>query len=243
MRIDYPTEEQLPQLWELWKEAFGDDDGFLDSFFDTAFAPDRCRCVTLEDRVAAALYWFDCRCYDRPIAYLYAVATRKAFRGQGLCRELMANTRQLLASLGYNGILLVPGNEKLFQMYAGMGYAVCSHVREFTCGRSEIPATLRTIDAEEYARLRRQYLPEGGVLQEGANLSFLAAQCALYAGEGFLYAEGAELLGNADAAPGILSALDKSSGCFRTPGDDQPFAMYLPLTDSSAPKYFGLAFD
>lgn len=243
MRIDYPTEEQLPQLRELWKEAFGDDDAFLDIFFDTGFAPDRCRCVTVDDQVAAALYWFDCRCYDRPIAYLYAVATRKAFRGQGLCRELMANTRQMLTSLGYNGILLVPGNEKLFQMYAGMGYAVCSHVREFSCGRGENPVTLRAVDAEEYARLRRQYLPEGGVIQEGSNLRFLASLCDLYAGEDFLYADGAELLGNTDAAPGILAALDKSSGSFRVPGDDQPFAMYLPLTDSPAPEYFGLAFD
>lgn len=243
MKPDYPAEEQLPQLRELWKEAFDDEDAFLDTFFETAFAPDRCRCITVDGEVAAALYWFDCRCYDRPVAYLYAVATRKVFRGQGLCRALMADTEHCLSALGYGGIVLVPGQKGLFRMYEGMGYAVCSGIREFSCQKGDAPATMWAVDTEEYARLRRQYLPEGSVVQEGANLSLLAAQCSLYAGEDFLYAEGAELLGNADAAPGILAALGKNSGIFRTPGQERPFAMYRPLTDLPAPRYFGLAFD
>lgn len=243
MKPDYPAEEQLPQLRELWKEAFDDEDAFLNTFFETAFAPDRCRCVTVDGEAAAALYWFDCRCYDRPVAYLYAVATRKVFRGQGLCRALMMDAEHCLSALGYGGIVLVPGQKGLFRMYEGMGYAVCSGIREFSCQRGDAPATMRAVDAEEYARLRRQYLPEGGVVQEGAGLSLLAAQCGLYAGEDFLYAEGAELLGNADAAPGILAALGKSSGVFRAPGQERPFAMYRPLTDLPVPRYFGLAFD
>ena len=60
--------------------------------------------------------------------------------------------------------------------------------------------------------------------------------------EGFLW--GLELLGNKEAAPGILKALGCMKGRFRTPGKDQPFAMYLPLTETAEkPAYFGLAFD
>lgn len=242
MKIDYPLEMQIPGLRSLWKEAFGDSDAFLDIFWDTAFSADRCRCITVDGQVAAALYWFDCRLDDRPIAYVYAVATAKTFRGQGLCRKLMDDTRLLLADLGYSGIILVP-EMHLIGMYEGMGYKVCSYVREFTCRASSNPVVLQEISAAEYADLRRQYLPKGGVVQENENLQFLSGISKLYTGDGFLYADDAELLGNTDAAPGILAALGKTSGTFRCPGNEIPFAMYLPLDNQRAPAYFGLAFD
>lgn len=242
MKIDYPLETQTDGLRQLWKQAFGDTDAFLDIFWSTAFSPDRCRCITIDGQIAAALYWFDCRFEDRPMAYIYAVATAKAFRKQGLCRALMENTRNLLASLGYSGILLVP-EMHLIGMYEGMGYKVSSHVREFTCRSSDRPVVLKEIDAAEYAVLRRQFLPAGSVVQENENLQFLSAITKLYTGDGFLYADDAELLGNTDAAPGILAALGKDSGLFRCPGGDIPFAMYLPLDSNAAPAYFGLAFD
>lgn len=242
MKIDYPLEMQIPGLRSLWKEAFGDSDAFLDIFWDTAFSADRCRCITVDGQVAAALYWFDCRLDDRPIAYVYAVATAKTFRGQGLCRKLMDDTRLLLADLGYSGIILVP-EMHLIGMYEGMGYKVCSYVREFTCRASSEPVILQEISAAEYADLRRQYLPEGSVVQENENLQFLSRISKLYTGDGFLYADDAELLGNTYAAPGILAALGKTSGTFRCPGNEIPFAMYLPLDNQRAPAYFGLAFD
>ena len=232
MRIDYPAQHQIDGLRSLWKEAFADTDAFLDIFEDTAFSPDRCRCISVDGQVAAALYWFDCRFDGRPLAYVYAVATGKAFRKKGLCRLLMDDTRALLLALGYSGIVLVP-EMHLIGMYERMGYKICSFVREFTCRRSENSVTLRQIDAAEYA----------GVLQEKENLQLLSAITQLYAGDDFLYAEDAELLGNAAAAPGILAALGKDSGQFRCPGSDIPFAMYQSLDGTPAPSYFGLAFD
>ena len=242
MKIDYPLENQIDGLRTLWKEAFGDTDAFLDIFWDTAFSADRCRCITVNDQVAAALYWFDCRLDERPIAYIYAVATAKAYRGLGFCRKLMDSTRDLLAELGYSGIVLVP-EMHLIGMYESMGYTVCTRVGEFTCHAGENPVALQEINPEEYARLRRQYLPAGGVVQENENLQFLSKIARLYTGDGFLYAENAELLGNTDAAAGILAALGKENGQFRCPDGDIPFGMYLPLDGKSAPAYFGLAFD
>ena len=44
-------------------------------------------------------------------------------------------------------------------------------------------------------------------------------------------------------APGILAALGRERGTFRSPGD-KPFAMYHSLTGESwMPGYFGLAFE
>ncbi len=243
MKIDYPAEQQLPQLRALWREAFADEDAFVDAFFGTAFASDRCRCISEHGQITAKLYCLDCKLDEKPLAYLYAIATAKKYQNQGLCKMLMANTREHLTALGYAGALLVPGDEDLARMYRAMGFTTCTYVREFSCKAGNLPATLRKLTAAQYAQLRKAYLPQGGILQEGENLAFLEAISGLYAGEDFLYAENAELLGNADAAPGILAALGKDRGNFRTPGKDKPFAMFLPLSLMEMPKYFGLAFD
>ena len=251
MKIDYPLESQLPQLRQLWQEAFGDDAAYLDLFFGSVFSPDRCRCITDGGKTAAALYWLDCRCEGRPMAYLYAIATGHSHRKRGLCAALMADTHALLRELGYAGAILVPGEPALFRMYGKMGYRICSAIGERHCKAGGEALSIRPIDAHEYARLRREYLPRGGVIQEGKNLIFLEKLTRFYAGEDFLLCASVEkgrltapeLLGNSDAAPGILAALGAAEGTFRHPGDNRSFAMYLPLSDAPVPRYFGLAFD
>ncbi len=249
MNIDYPTREQIPALRTLWKQAFGDTDAFLDLFFSTAYAPRRCRCTNAQGQTVAALYWFDCTADGEKFAYLYAVATDPAFRGQGLCRRLMDDTHRLLKEQGYAGTVLVPGEPELFAMYEKMGYTDLSGAGNFSVSTGS-PISLRQVTAEEYAAARRALLPPGSIVQEGENLRFLGSYAKLYAGNGFVLAgitEGThlyctELLGDRTAAPGIVSALGMQTGTFRTPGEDR-FSMYHPLKDIPAPRYFGLAFD
>lgn len=252
MLITQPSEYHIPQLRQLWKIAFGDTDTFLDSFFRTAFSCDRCRCVLEEDAVAAVLYWFGCTIGGQKTAYIYAVATHPGFRNRGLCRKLMADTHGLLQRRGYASAVLVPQKETLRSMYAGMGYRDCGGLDVLQCTAAETSASLRAIGAEEFAALRRQYLPENSVIQENENLAFLAEQLQFYAGDRFLlaaYAEngtlqGMELLGNCADPAGIVSALGCDSGHFRVPGNTIPFAMFCPLAESAvAPAYFGFAFD
>lgn len=252
MKIDHPSAHHLCQQRRLWQTAFGDTDAFLDSFFRTAYSPDRCRCVLEEDSIAAILYWIDCEWTGQKLAYLYAVVTHPGHRGKGLCRTLMADTHDLLRSRGYAGAILVPQQESLRKMYAGMGYRNVGSLSCFSCTASDVPVSLRTVGPGEFAGLRRKFLPENAVIQEGEGLAFLAEQLQFYAGDGFLlaaYGENGtlsvpEFLGDLSAAPGILKALQFSCGNFRSPGGNTPFAMFYPLTDSAnAPSYFGFAFD
>lgn len=252
MNIDHPAPQQLTGLRGLWKTAFGDTEDFLDLFFDTAFSPDRCRCITEGDEILAALYWFDTVCQGRKFAYLYAIATDPACRNQGLCRRLVEDTKALLAARGYAGALLVPQDKHLTQMYQRMGFQPCTTVSEFWCA-PEIPAAaIYKIDASAYIKARSVLLPKGSVLQEGENIAFLDKQATFYEGPGCLAAvtmDGEnlhcfELLGDSAAAPQILTALGLSLGFFRCPGKGKPFAMLCPLaSDCPIPTYFGLAFD
>ena len=253
MIIDAPKPVDIPALKALWQEAFGDSLEFLDVFEKTAFSVDRSRCVKLDGSIAAALYWFDCSYSGGRIAYIYAVATAKAYRGRGLCSALMENTHRHLASLGYGSAILVPGSRKLFGFYERIGYRTSCHISEFHCFASDAKAELRQIDVDEYAELRRRYLPKNGIAQENENLNFLQTQAAFYSGEGFLLTArrekdslyGVELLGDTAAAPDIVRAFGCREGRFRTPGNGRPFAMYLPFGDGNPapPEYFGLAFD
>ena len=256
MIIDVPKKSQILALRRIWQEAFDDTEDFLDDYWRTAFDVNRCQCVETDGEVAAALYWFDCLCMEKHIAYVYAVATAKSYRGRGISHALMEHTHRHLANLGYAGVILVPGSEELFRFYEGMGYRVCSTIHEFSCNaavNSVEEVSLRIVDKTEYAQLRRQMLPDGAVVQENENLDFLQMQAQLYAGSGFLLAArkeaeqliGVELLGDGTKASKIVQALGCVQGTFRTPGEGKPFAMYHSLTGNTqkTPTYFGLAFD
>ena len=245
MNIDHPSVMHIPQLRQLWKEAFGDSDEFLDLFFNKVFSPNRCLCATVGCEIVAAAYWFSCEEY----AYIYAVATSKVHQGKGICHALMKEIHSLLAMQGYCGSILVPGDEGLRHFYSGMGYQNFGGIREFTC-RAASPLPVRPIDGAEFEQLRRKYLPEGGVIQEGENTVFLSNTAAFFAGSDFLLTavrdgdtlRGLELLGNAEAAPCILGALEIPCGTFRCPGNSN-YAMWLPFGQRNPPTYFGFAFD
>lgn len=229
MRIDFPTKEQLPQLRQLWQEAFGDTDAFIDHFFDTAFSFDRSRCGMEDEKVVAALYWFDCFAYGEKHAYLYAVATAESCRGQGLCRALMEDTEKVLIARGYAGAILVPGDAGLSQMYGNMGY-------RFFGGREEVTGIVETgkltrVETPRYAALRRSLLPPGGVIQEGENLSFLEGLADFYAGDD-------EVLAVSKEDGEIIERLEKGKAL----GGEEPFAMCKPFGDNKAPAYFGFSF-
>ena len=252
MNITNPAPSHIPSLRRLWKDAFADEEAFLDLFFSRGFSPDRCRCTVQDGSVAAALYWFDVSCSGSKMAYLYAVATDPAHRNKGLCRRMMEDTHRYLASRNYAGAILVPQSDALRAMYRKMGYRDCTRIREFSAAPAGSPPDLRRITAREYAALRREYLPENPVIQEGASLDFLSVLAEFYAGDGWLAAAGREgnvlrcpeFLGDPRAAAGLVSALGCKEGHFRTPGEDLPFAQYLPLSaHCPTPNYLGFAFD
>lgn len=257
MTIDRPLLDDIPALRALWREAFSDGDVFLNIFFESAFSLSRASVAREGREILGALYWFDCELWGEKYAYIYAVATTEKHRGKGVCAALMSATHEHLSALGYVGAILVPGEPSLFKFYEKMGYKTFGAVKKLTVRASDTPCKIEKIGKEEYAAFRRKYLPEGGVLQEGVNLDFLARIASLYRGEDFVlaaYAEGdilvgLELLGNSSPKRigGIISSLGLSRGVVRTAGNDTPFAMCIMLGDVAEhlpkPKYFGLAFD
>lgn len=230
------------RMKEIWRACFGDPEEYLDLFFKTAYSPDRC--LFTGDAMA---FWFDCSLEGRRLAYVYALAVAPDKQGRGLGTQMLQDLHRLLAERGYDGVLLVPGEESLFRFYESFGYETVSFLREATVKAGE-PADVRRIDAGRFALLRRQYPV---VLQEGENLALLEAMAEFYEGDGFLAAVNRrekcclELLGDEEKAPGLVSALGMEECAIRLPGSGRPFAMGRSLTADPLPRplHFGFAFD
>lgn len=241
----------MDALKALWQEAFDDPPDFTELFFREGFSPDRHMYVEQNGQLAGALYWFDCLWQGKKLAYIYGVAVAKKFRGQGLSCQLMKMTHDHLRERGYYGAVLVPAEVGLFSMYEKLGYRGFYPV-EKTMVLPGAPVALQQLDKAQYAVLRRKSLPEGGILQEGAALDFLAGYNRFYAGDKCLFAASQEentlyiqeFLGNVEQLPGVVAALGAKSAKVRLPGGSKPFAMYYGFTDDrQVPSYFGIALD
>lgn len=252
MRIDQPAQELLPSLRRLWQEAFGDGEPFLDRFYSLCYSPDRCRCVIEDGAAVSALYWYDASFRGEKMAYLYAVATLNSCRRRGFCRTLMEDAHRILREQGYAGVLLSPSGEGPEKLYGSLGYTWCC-TRDTIFARAGGDALpMKKIGREEYAGLRRNFLPDDGLVQDGPCLVQLDGEADFYFGGDWLLAAarddqgpvGTELLGNREKIPGILAALGMEEGYFRTPGKREKNGMFLPLrSDVPTPGYLGLILD
>lgn len=83
-------------LRQLWQEAFGDPDVFIEAFFRAGYSPQRCHYIAEHSVPVSALYWFDCVLNGSKFAYIYGVATLKSHRGKGLAGRLLNETHEIL---------------------------------------------------------------------------------------------------------------------------------------------------
>ncbi len=252
MEIKQPTPNDLARLKLLFSEAFGDDGTFNDTFFECAYSPSRAMTVKEDGALVGMLYWFDCEYSGGKLAYIYAVATAKEYRGRGVGKALMEFTHAHLSALGYIGAILKPAEDSLFDFYGKLGYKNATRISEISPESATQGCQFSKISANEYARLRRDFLPSGGVIQEGESIALLSKISEFIRGDDFILAYsrdgenlfGYELLGNDEKAAEILHSLGAKSGKFRIVGNQIPFTMWYQFDKNApVPEHFGFVFD
>ena len=158
MRTRKTGPDDIPALKALWKQAFGDTDAEIDSFFKTVYPETTGFCAEEDGAVIAMLFALSLTLAHgeemQKAAYLYAVATDEAFRGRGVCRALMEFAERTLRKRYVSCLLLVPETEKLASYYETMGY-----VRQDSCTaqtlRADAPqGAAAVVTPQEYAGLR-----------------------------------------------------------------------------------------
>ncbi len=164
MRIATPNDR--PDIAALWQEAFGDSEAAVSAFFD-AF-PACISYVSEENGTIVSMVHALSQTLspDIPTAYIYAVATLKAHRRQGLCRRLMAFAEQDLRSKGFACTVLTPGEPELFAFYQNIGYRA-----DFTRNRTAFPGGT-PISLPEYARLREAILTVPHMVYDETTLAY-----------------------------------------------------------------------
>lgn len=240
--------EVLEGLKSLWQSAFHESMDVIDGFFRSAFSPDRCRYLAENGNPICALYWFDCEYEGGKLAYIYAVATHPEHRGKGLASQLLKDTHAQLKAQGYAGAVLKPA-DGLFSFYARLGYVTSGYISRFTAVSGTVPASLTSLSPEDYGILRRTFLPQNAVRQEGITLEFLHTFAEFYRSSDAILCVSREepvifeYLGNPHAAPGILAALGVQSAEIPTAGNDIPFTMFCPLNCTKIPGYLGISLE
>ncbi len=123
--------EVRPFLGKLWCEIFGDSEEFVDAFFHYCASENVLHTLSLNGHVVSVLYTLPYELtYNgntEQVAYIYAVATDKEYRGRGLMRHLMSQVHESLRIKGYVAALLLPSSSALALYYASMGYRECAY--------------------------------------------------------------------------------------------------------------------
>lgn len=249
MIIRHPETKDVCPLKKLWKETFNDSENFIDSFFNISYSENRSMIVEKDGKITSMLFWFDCNFKGNKVAYIYAVATSQDFRKQGLCNSLMEALHSHLKASDYVGACLVPASDNLFNFYAKMGYIKCIYNSELTVMPTEGKLDIKKVSAEEYIKLRKDFLPLNAITQN--DIDFLNLQVEFFKGKDFVFSsrkENNELFvpefwGNKNIQPIIVFCQNAKKGIFRSYGTEKPFAMFLPFNETELPEYLDFAYD
>ena len=160
--------EELSRQRELWKLAFGDSDGYIDLFYQTAAGPEDVL-VLLEDGVVYSILALPAVELALPdgdtasSAYVYALATDPAARGRGYGRMLLRYVDFYLRERGVDCVTVVPAEKSLHKFFASVDFAEC-----FTASWTDLPAgeigapapgdAIEAADAAAYDALRERLL-------------------------------------------------------------------------------------
>lgn len=161
MRCQKTHADDIPALSRLWTQAFGDTDEEIARFFREAF-PHAIGFAARDGETLAGM------CFALPqqvvcgeavysSAYLYAVATDAAYRGQGVCRALLAFAEKELKKRGIQCLTLVPADEGLAAMYEKMGFSGPLR-RERESAAPSSAGQAQPVTPIEYAGLRETLL-------------------------------------------------------------------------------------
>ncbi len=162
--IRFAQEADLPALLQLWQEAFGDGSGEEASYYFARRHQPQHMLVALEKgRAAGMLTMLPVELAapgsSFPARYIFAVATLKAFRGQGISTRLLEAAHSHMRQTGAAASLLVPATPSLFDFYGRRGYKAAFYLDSLVLSPGDFPppdpaALVKDCAAADYLRLR-----------------------------------------------------------------------------------------
>lgn len=151
--------EDIPELRELWKKVFGDEDQFIDLFFKNLFRSNGGLVVQDEDKIAAMGFLVTIGIYkSMECQVTYAVACDPEYRCKGYGSQISSE----LAKIAGDGAVICPASAELFDFYrVRAGYETEFYVSEYNFDKTSLvqsEGSINRVTANEYAVIREQCL-------------------------------------------------------------------------------------
>ena len=201
--------QDVPQLKTLWMEAFEDSPQATDYYFLHRFQPAG---MLVEEQAGAirgmlSMLPMELTLAGRswPARYLFAIATGKQHRGQGISSRLIEQALVQVRAAGDAAAMLVPAGQDLFRFYGKRGFVSRFFIRLWTVQAQALPpcpthARVEELTAQDMLRLRDSAFMNHGLFARwgedaltyiaGSARAFGAVLYRLRAGAGDGYAFG-----------------------------------------------------
>lgn len=153
--IRLTKQTDIDQLKNIWKIVFGDEDKYINGYFEHVFNPDNSWCYEDNGTLGAMLYTIPCRIRitDNEYAsayYFYALATLEKYRKQGIMGQMIEKSTAHIESAGCNNMFLIPANDKLISYYKKYGFCTTYGINGYTINGD---LSLKETDPEHMSQL------------------------------------------------------------------------------------------
>lgn len=156
------------QIADLWCEAFGDRkedvDGYLEFLLDYFIVYEE------NGEVCGMLSVLPVAAGEKRGGYIYAVATKKAYRGRGVCTKLLDYVK---GCSKYEFLVLVPQSDGLFDFYKKAGFVPFSATAKITvCAADAAGNNIECIPVSvaEYFLHRRDFFEDKKLIEWHENV-------------------------------------------------------------------------
>lgn len=156
--ITTATNQMVPELKELWKLCFHDEDTYIDFYYRNRFVEKETLVYLVESHVVAMLTLMPGYVVHhkekQPVRYVYAVATHPDHRKRGYAAALIDYAHQFIPT-DYVGTFLVPASPSLFQYYETLGYQAVSNKELLHCKVDDFLSLSKIEELEPQVRMEQ----------------------------------------------------------------------------------------
>ncbi len=165
----HPTGEHIPALKKLWADVFGDSSLVINNFFEKTARSENTVCVFCGNEPVSVMYAVEAEVYvdgkQKNAYYIYAVCTRKDYRGKGLMAKAMRFLEESAKESGISYLFLVPAENSLFSMYEKFGFSIAFKRRKRVVQKSDYCLSLGQVQSLSFNEYKEKRLKHGAAPQ------------------------------------------------------------------------------
>ena len=171
---------EAPRQRALWRAAFGDEERYIDWFYECCYAPEDVLVLAEDGEVVTmlALLPLELACSNGESArgsYVYALATDPAYRKKGYGRQLLHYVDFYLREREMDCLAVVPAEPSLHRFFSTVDFRPCFATRKLELLRGMVARpdpedVIRAAGPEEYNRIRGAQLEGGNRVRYGDGL-------------------------------------------------------------------------